>query len=50
MAFFCTGADVPAEMIIEDVSDRSAIEQNFHDVKEVHGAGKQQVRNVWYSG
>jgi hypothetical protein len=47
VAFFCTDADVPAEMIIEAVSDRSAIEQNFHDVKEVHGAGEQQVRNVW---
>jgi hypothetical protein len=23
------------------------IEQNFHDIKEVHGAGEQQVRNVW---
>ncbi len=29
------------------MTDRSAIEQNFHDVKEVHGAGEQQVRNVW---
>ena len=29
------------------MADRSAIEQNFHDVKEVHGAGEQQVRNVW---
>jgi hypothetical protein len=28
-------------------SKPSAIEQNFHDVKEVHGAGQQQVRNVW---
>jgi hypothetical protein len=30
-----------------DVADRSAIEQNFHNMKEVHGAGEQQVRNVW---
>jgi hypothetical protein len=30
-----------------DVADRSAMEQNFHDVKEVHGAGEQLVRNVW---
>ncbi|MCA8996042.1 MAG: hypothetical protein KDA80_03635 [Planctomycetaceae bacterium] len=29
------------------MADRSAIEQNFHDVKEVHDAGQQQVRNVW---
>jgi len=46
-AFFCTDPNVPPEMIIESVADRSAIEQNFHDVKEVHGAGEQQVRNVW---
>jgi hypothetical protein len=30
-----------------NAADRSAIEQNFHDVKEVHAAGEQQVRNVW---
>lgn len=47
VAFFCTDSRVPAETIIESVADRSAIEQNFHDVKEVHGAGQQQVRNVW---
>ncbi len=29
------------------MADRSAIEQNFHNMKEVHGAGEQQVRNVW---
>ena len=31
------------------VSDRWAIEEHFHDVKEIWGAGKQQVRNVWSS-
>ena len=41
------GSHRKGELIIEAVSDRSAIEQNFHDVKEVHGAGEQQVRNVW---
>ncbi|GDX92102.1 hypothetical protein LBMAG46_21090 [Planctomycetia bacterium] len=49
VAFFCTDPNVSPEMIIESVADRSAIEQNFHDVKEVHGAGEQQVRNVWCS-
>ncbi len=38
--------DVSAETIIESVADRSAIEQNFHQLAEVHGAGEQQVRNV----
>ena len=47
VAFFGTDPAVSAELIIESVADRSAIEQNFHDVKEVHGAGEQQVRNVW---
>ena len=27
--------------------DRWAIEQNFHDLKEVHGAGEQQLRYYW---
>src|SRR5439155_1263552 len=31
--------------VLEAVADRAAIEQNFHDLKEVHGAGQQQVRN-----
>ena len=29
------------------MADRAAIEQDFHDVKEVHGAGQQQVRHVF---
>ena len=33
--------------IIEAFADRSTIEQVFHDVKEVWGAGQQQVRNLW---
>ena len=47
VAFFCTDAAASVETIIESAADRAAIEQNFHDVKEVHGAGEQQVRNVW---
>ena len=49
VAFFCTDPAVSAATIIAAVADRSAIEQNFHDVKEVHGSGQQQVRNVWAS-
>ena len=33
--------------IIEAFADRATIEQDFHDVKEVWGAGQQQVRNIW---
>ena len=29
------------------MADRGAIEQTFKDVKEVWGAGQQQLRNVW---
>lgn len=46
-AFFCTDPDASVKDILEIVADRSAIEQDFHDVKEVWGAGQQQVRNLW---
>ena len=46
-AYFCTQADASVQEILEAVADRAAIEQNFHDIKEVHGTGKQQVRNYW---
>ena len=47
VAFFCTQADATVAEILEAIADRSAIEQDFHDIKEVHGAGQQQVRNYW---
>jgi hypothetical protein len=46
LAFFCTKADATVAEILETVADRGAIEQTFKDVKEVWGAGQQQVRNV----
>jgi hypothetical protein len=46
-AFFCTDPTATASQILECYSDRSAIEQVFHDIKEVWGAGQQQVRNLW---
>lgn len=46
-AFFCTDPTATARQILECYSDRSAIEQDFHDIKEVWGAGQQQVRNLW---
>jgi hypothetical protein len=45
--FFSTDTEATAVEIIEGVADRSTIEQDFHDVKEVWGAGQQQVRNIW---
>jgi hypothetical protein len=46
-AYFCTKADATVTEILEAVADRSAIEQVFHDIKEVHGAGQAQTRNYW---
>lgn len=47
LALFCTDPDASVREIVESFADRAAIEQVFHDVKEVWGAGKQQVRNIW---
>ncbi|HEX2065214.1 MAG TPA: transposase [Candidatus Thermoplasmatota archaeon] len=46
-AYFCTDPLATAEAILEAMADRGAIEQTFKDVKEVWGAGQQQVRNVY---
>jgi hypothetical protein len=47
VAYFCTLADATLAQILEAVADRAAIEQNFHDIKEVHGVGQQQLRHYW---
>ena len=47
VAYFSTDPDLSVAAILEAVADRSALEQVFHDVKEVHGAGQQQLRHVW---
>ena len=44
---FCTNPDAIVAQILEAFADRATIEQDFHDVKEVWGAGQQQVRNIW---
>jgi DDE superfamily endonuclease len=49
LAFFCTDPSATAAEILEAAANRGAIEQTFKDVKEVWGAGQQQVRNVWAS-
>ena len=46
VAFFCTQPEATAQEILEAAADRNALEQTFKDVKEVWGAGQQQVRNV----
>jgi DDE superfamily endonuclease len=45
-AYFCTDPEATAEEILEAVADRGALEETFKDVKEVWGAGQQQVRNL----
>ena len=45
--FFCTDPEATPREIVEAFGDRSSIEQDFHDVKEIWGAGQQQVRNIW---
>ena len=47
VAFCCTDTTASVADVLEAVADRSGIEQVFHDVKEVHGSGQQQLRNVW---
>lgn len=47
IAWLCTNPDASVREILEAVADRAAIEQDFHDIKEVHGSGEQQLRNVW---
>ena len=45
--YFCTDTSAEVRDILEAVAARWALEEHFHDVKEVWGAGQQQVRNVW---
>ena len=44
--YFCTDTSAEVCDTLETVAARWAIEEHFHDVKEVWGAGQQQVRNV----
>jgi hypothetical protein len=46
-AYCCTAPNATVGQILEAVADRAAIEQDFHDLKEVHGAGQPQVRHYW---
>ena len=45
-AFMCTDLTACPKDILEAVADRYAIEQNFSDIKEIEGAGQQQVRTL----
>src|SRR5262249_22408957 len=45
--FYCTDPDASVAAILEAYADRAALEEVFHDVKEVWGSGQQQVRKLW---
>jgi DDE superfamily endonuclease len=48
-AYFSTDPGVTVADILGAVADRFAVETTFRDVKDVVGAGQQQVRFVWAS-
>lgn len=45
--YFCTNPEASVVDILEAAADRGAHEQTFKDVKEVWGAGQQQLRNLY---
>ena len=45
-AYFCTKPEATPAEVLEAVADRGALEETNKDVKEVWGAGQQQVRNL----
>lgn len=47
VAFFCTKPDATVADVLGGVADRFSLETAFRDVKEVVGAGQQQVRYIW---
>ena len=47
VAFFCTDPTATPADVLGCVADRFALETAFRDVKEVVGAGQQQVRFLW---
>jgi hypothetical protein len=46
LPYFSTNPEATPREILEAMADRGAEEQTFKNVKEVWGAGQQQVRNV----
>ena len=47
LPYFSTNPEATPVEILEGMADRGADEQTFKEVKEVWGAGQQQVRNVY---
>lgn len=49
VAFFCTDPNATVADVLGLVADRFSLETCFRDVKEIVGAGQQQVRHIWAS-
>jgi hypothetical protein len=47
LPYFCTDPEATVVEILEAAADRGTHEQTFKDVKEVWGAGQQQLRNLY---
>ena len=47
--YFSSDPEMPVVELLETIAARWAIEEAFHDLKEVWGAEQQQVQNVWSS-
>lgn len=47
VAFFCTEPAASVAEVLTAVADRFSLEQAFRDLKEVWGAGQQQLRHLW---
>jgi hypothetical protein len=47
VAFFCTDPAASVADVLGAVADRFSLETAFRDVKQVAGAGQQQVRKLW---
>jgi len=45
--FLCTDVEANVEAIVQTVHDRWAIEQNYHDLKEVERIEQVQLRRAW---
>jgi hypothetical protein len=45
-AYFCTKTDATPTEILGKVAERTSIEETFKDLKQVWGAGQQQLRNI----
>jgi hypothetical protein len=47
IAWFSTDPQLGVEQILQAAAERMAIEEDFHDLKEVEGLGQPQVRDIW---